>query len=362
MRSPLLDLPGAVARLSQPGTDARPDPDAAIAWHYGDPIAEQKAAVTGAALFDLSHREVVTVTGDDRLSWLHTLTSQALDSLPDGAVTEALLLSPTGHVEHHLMVTSVGDTVYLDTEPGRGQALLGFLESMRFWSKVELAAIDIGLLRIAGPERSFDGAPTHGATAIADGFVRVRDETIEVAVPRAGIGPLAARIMATGTRPAGSWAADALRVESLVPRIGVDTDERTIANETRWLSTAVHLNKGCYRGQETVARVNNLGRPPRRLVMLNLDGSVDRLPANGSEVLTAGQQGAGRRIGVVGTAAYHHENGPVALALVKRSIPVDAELLADGVDARIDPDGYLHDDVTPRSTVDRRALPHIRPR
>lgn len=363
MRSPLLDLPGAIARVSQPGTDQRPDPDAAIAWHYGDPIAEQKAALTGSALFDLSHRDVLTVTGDDRLSWLHTLTSQALDSFPDGGVTEALLLSPTGHVEHHLVVTSVGDTVYLDTEPGRGEAMLGFLESMRFWSQVQVTASDIGLLRIAGPERSFDGAPAHGAAAITGGFARVRAGAIEVAVPRARIGSLAGRILASGARPAGSWAADALRVEALVPRIGIDTDERTIPNETSWLSSAVHLNKGCYRGQETVARVNNLGRPPRRLVMLNLDGSVDRLPANGSEVVMAGGQGAARRVGMVGTSAYHHENGPVALALVKRSIPVDAELLADGVDARVDPDGYLDDDEgTPRSAVDRRALPNIRRR
>ncbi|MDQ6658035.1 MAG: folate-binding protein [Actinomycetota bacterium] len=398
MRSPLLELPGAVANSAagdhpagppaeqdpagpqikhpvpghpvtqNPGTPAplAPDPDSAISWHYGDPIAEQRAAVTQSALFDLSHRDVLTVTGVDRLSWLHTLTSQALDTLPDGGVTEALVLSPTGHVEHHAVVTAVGDTVYLDTEPGHGAALIGYLKSMIFWSTVELATADLGLLRLTGPERVFVGAPSQGATVSgAAGFVRSRADAIEIAVPRADLGKLAAAIIAGGARPAGSWAADALRIPTRVPRLGVDTDERTIPNETSWLASAVHLDKGCYRGQETVARVNNLGRPPRRLVMLNLDGSVDRLPHTGSEVLTAGTAGGGRVVGRVGTVAYHHENGPIALAMVKRSLPLDTRLMVDGVDAMIDPDDAVAADnagPAPRSAVDHRSLPRIRPR
>lgn len=373
MRSPLLELPGAVANAA-PAQDpdaaapAAPDPDGAISWHYGDPIAEQRAAVTRSALFDLSHRDVLTVTGADRLSWLHTLTSQALATLPDGGVTEALLLSPTGHVEHHAVVTSVGDTVYLDTEPGRGAPLLGFLESMVFWSKVELATADLGLLQLTGPERVFVGAPNQGAAVLGGGtagFVRLRGDAIEIAVPRADLGMLAARIIAGGARPAGSWAADALRIPTRVPRLGVDTDERTIPNETSWLASAVHLDKGCYRGQETVARVNNLGRPPRRLVMLNLDGSVDRLPHTGSEVLTAGPTGGGRVVGRVGTVSYHHEYGPIALAMVKRSLPLVTPLLVDGVDAMIDPDDAIDTDAAgpaPRSALDHRSLPRIRPR
>jgi folate-binding protein YgfZ len=366
MRSPLLDLPGAVARVRQPGATDATDPDVAIAWHYGDPIAEQRAAVNRSALFDLSHRDVLAVTGEDRLRWLHTLTTQSLESLPDGGVTEALLLSPTGHVEHHMVVTAVGETVYLDTEPGQGAALSDFLDSMRFWSKVEVAPIDLRLLRIAGPRAVVDGAPATGATARGAGFARLHAGAIEVAVPAAEIGSAAAEIIAAGSIPAGSWAADALRIESLTPRFGVDTDEKTIPNETSWLGSAVHLNKGCYRGQETVARVNNLGRPPRRMVMLNLDGSVNRLPGNGSEV-TAGAIGqdpaTGRRIGRVGSVSYHHENGPIALALIKRSVPVETPLLADGVDASIDPDSYPDDEPgAQRSTIDRKALSGIRRR
>jgi folate-binding protein YgfZ len=131
---------------------------------------------------------------------------------------------------------------------------------------------------------------------------------------------------------AGIWAYEALRVAARRPRLGVDTDHRTIPNEVSWLTRAVHLDKGCYRGQETVARVYNLGRPPRRLALLHLDGSESDLPATGDAVLFEG-----REVGRVGTAVRHFELGPLALALVKRQVPDDAELVAGTTAARIDP-------------------------
>ena len=126
-----------------------------------------------------------------------------------------------------------------------------------------------------------------------------------------------------------------------VPRFGVDTDHRTIPNEVGWIGPAVHLDKGCYRGQETVARVHTLGRPPRRLTLLHLDGTMNVLPAQGADVLLDG-----RAVGFVGSSARHHELGPIALALLKRSTPVDAPLLADGIAAAqevlVDPEVGLH--------------------
>jgi len=129
---------------------------------------------------------------------------------------------------------------------------------------------------------------------------------------------------------AGSWAAESLRVAAWRPRLGFETDHRTIPHEVDWLRTAVHLNKGCYRGQETVARVHNLGRPPRRLVLLHLDGSEHTLPGPGTPVLPVDGD---RAVGQLTTSARHHELGPVALALVKRSLPVDARLTAAGLAA-----------------------------
>jgi len=365
-RSPLLRFPDAVAAEG---------PDAGVAWHYGDPVGEQRAAVRGAALMDLSHRGVIAVSGPDRLTWLNTLTSQLLTDLPTGTVTEALVLSPNGHVEQHMGVTEIADTTYLDTEPATSASLLKYLRMMIFWSKVEVAVAELAQLRVVGPNTAdvlaaagmTTGLPNPGAgISLADaglggdGFVRRVPAGIELFLPRTALAHRAAALMAAGARTAGSWATEALRIPTRTPRLGVDTDDRTIPNEVSWLTTAVHLNKGCYRGQETVARVDNLGRPPRRLVLLNIDGSADRLPETGSQVTTA----QGRVVGRVGSVAHHHEDGPIALALVKRALPEGVALLADGVDVAVDPDDAVDDAPAgpPQSAVDRRAFTDIRRR
>ncbi len=347
--SPLLALPGAVAARGL---------DEGIAWHYGDPIAEQRAARSRAALFDRSNREVITVTGDDRLTWLHTLTSQHLSELADGASTAALVLSPSGHVEHHAVVTHRDGAVYLDTEPGAGGALAAYLDGMRFWSKVEVTpTVDLAILTVVGPRSVAVVEAARESAAGRAGFTRVTEEGIDLVVPRANLGAVAAALRAAGATPAGSWAADALRIPTRRPRWGVDTDEKTIPNEVSWLQSAVHLDKGCYRGQETVARVHNLGRPPRRLVMLNLDGSAGTLPETGDPVTT----GAGRTVGRLGTVAQHHELGPIALALVKRAVEPGTPLLAGAVDAVVDPDDAADAaDAVPQSAIDRRAFSQIR--
>ena len=357
-RSPLLALPGAVVAEG---------PDAGIAWHYGDPVGEQRAAVRSAALLDLSHRQVLTVSGPDRLTWLNTLTSQLLTDLPDGRSTQALILSPNGHVEHHFWVTELAGTAYLDTEPTTAPSLLKYLQMMVFWSKVEVVAADLAQLRLIGP-RSGDLvaevvlaelAPGAAVPLGDGGFARRTDEGLDLFVARSDLAALAATLRAAGAVPAGSWAAQALRIAGRTPRLGLDTDDRTIPNEVSWLANAVHLHKGCYRGQETVARVHNLGRPPRRLVLLHLDGSADRLPETGSQVTTAD----GRVVGWVGSVAHHHEDGPIALAMVKRSLPAGTALLADGVDAAVDPEDI--DDLpagAPQSAIDRRTFADIRRR
>ena len=361
-RSPLLLRPGAVEATGI---------DAGTAWHYGDPMGEQRAAETGAALFDRSNRSVLTVAGADRLTWLHTLTSQFLSTMADGQSTQALILSPQGHVEHHFVVTDWRAVAVLDTEPAAGAALLTFLDGMRFWSKVETADAtgDLAVVTLAGPTAEGvlaavfpqAGSATAAGPA-AGGFARRTEEGIDLVIDRTRLAEVAALLITAGATPAGSWAADALRIPTRRPRWGVDTDDRTIPNEVSWLQSAVHLEKGCYRGQETVARVYNLGRPPRRLVMLNLDGSSGTLPETGNAVIST----QGKIVGRVGTVAQHYEYGPVALALVKRGVDVGTPLLVGSIDtpidAAIDPDDALAeaDRATPLSAIDRRALSQIR--
>ena len=303
----LLSLPGAVAASGA---------DAGVAAHYGSFNVEQRTLSSGEGFVDLSHREVVRIAGPDRLTWLHSLTSQHLESLAAGVWTDALILSPQGHIEHFFSGVDDGEAFTAWTEPGHGEVLLAFLERMKFWSDVVITA-EPDLAVVWRP--AADGAV--GRTSF---------------IPRDS---LRAYVDAAG--PAcGLWAYDALRIERGEPRVFVDTDHRTIPNEIGLVGT--HLDKGCYRGQETVARVHTLGRPPRRLVLLHLDGSENRLPTAGTPLLTE----AGKEVGFVGTSARHFELGPIALGLVKRSVPLEDQLTVDGMPAAqevvVDPDVGLH--------------------
>ncbi|HLI40380.1 MAG TPA: glycine cleavage T C-terminal barrel domain-containing protein [Streptosporangiaceae bacterium] len=316
--SPLLAWPGAV----EAGW-----PDQGVAAHYGDPMREQRASEAAPVLVDRSDRGVLKVSGEDRLGWLHSLTTQHLERLEAGHGAQALILSPNGHVQHHLVLTDDGTATWVHTEPGAAAGLAAFLESMRFLLRVEVADISDGyaVLTVLGPGGGGIAAGLAGvaATVSAGSFGGT-----DLIVARDALHEAAAELVRRGGVLAGMWAFEALRIAARVPRLGVDTDHRTIPHEVGWIETAVHLNKGCYRGQETVARVHNLGHPPRRLVFLHLDGSADRLPAHGDPVCLDGAA-----VGFVGSAARHHELGPVGLALVKRTVPTGATLLAGGVPA-----------------------------
>jgi folate-binding protein YgfZ len=331
------DREQAVTSFDRPGAVPAPedDPDHGVPWHYGDPHREQRLLHEGSAAVDISNRGVVSITGPDRLTWLHSLTTQQLDGLAAGASRLALILSPHGHVEHELHLVDDGATTWLVVQPGTAPALVAYLSSMRFMLRVEVAdrSDELGVVweptwlpdaaqptwlvpaDFAGQGHVDSGADRGGDSSK---YVAGRPATFagrEVIVPLAG---MAARLDAAGA-VAGSWALEALRVAAAVPRLGLETDHRTLPHEVGWIGPGVHLAKGCYRGQEAVARVHNLGHPPRRLVLLHLDGSEGHLPRHGDIVSVEG-----REAGWVGTAARHFELGPIATALVRRSTPTGA--------------------------------------
>ena len=320
--SPLLARHGAV---SGDGVDS------GVAAHYGDPVREQRLLAEGLAVVDLSHRSVVTVSGPDRLSWLHSMTTQQLTGLASRTSRETLVLSPKGHIEHALHLVDDGERAWLSLEPGSAQALVAWLESMRFMLRVEIADVTDAYAVLGEPigVESVEGEPVAwvdqwpglvGDTAAygpVEGHPGAGRAWRELIVPRADLEA------AVGDRPlAGTWAAEALRVSAWRPRVGFETDHRTIPHEVDWLRTAVHLHKGCYRGQETIARVHNLGRPPRRLAFLHLDGSGHVLPERGATLSAQGKD-----VGRITSVARHFEDGPVALAVIKRNTPEDVDLL-----------------------------------
>jgi folate-binding protein YgfZ len=320
--------------------------DAGVAAHYGDPMREQRTLATAVGLVDRSHRDVIAVPGDERVGWLHTLTTQHLSALPAMSGSELLVLSPHGHVEHHAYVTEDGATAWLDTEPTTGAGLLKYLEMMRFFTRVEPrdASAEIAVLSLVGPGAAdlfpdlaaprvgavpgpkfaagsvpAEATSTYSVREFEGGLARRVPLGVDLLVPRER---RTAVIEKLGVPLAGLWAYEAIRVERRMPRLGWETDHRTIPAEAGFVAAAVHLDKGCYRGQETVARVHHLGRPPRRLVLLHLDGiATDQPPVPGTPVTLDG-----RAVGFVGTAVRHHELGLVALAVIKRNVADDAEL------------------------------------
>jgi folate-binding protein YgfZ len=284
-------------------------PDKGAIWHFGEPNKEQRALAEGKAWADLSHLSVIAISGEDRLKWLHDLTTQYLVDFGAGTWTSAMVLDPQGHVEYQFNVVDDGTTSYLVMDPHFVEGLSAYLNKMRFMLRVEVqdATEDFAVMRAPGV-----------ATEIGGPFALV---------PRAELEEMKSAFDSTAMQ-VGTWALDAERVAAGRPRHGIDTDFKTIPNELGVLNGAVHMNKGCYRGQETVAKIYNLGKPPRRLVMLHLDGHAVVMPPSGTPVMNGEVQ-----VGFLGTVARHHELGPIALAIVKRNTPVDAQLTVEGVAA-----------------------------
>jgi folate-binding protein YgfZ len=327
VKSPLLSRPGAVEAGGA---------DAGVASHYGEPLREQRALAAGTAVVDLSHRGVVTVSGPDRLSWLNTLSSQQVTNLRPGESSELLLLSVQGRIEFDARVVDDGGTTWLIVEAAEAAPLAEWLNKMKFMLRVEIADVSEEWAVLGSTHRVEEWAgflvwedpwPHIGAGGYSYSVVAEESHPglerpwFEYLVPAADL------VSAVGDRPlAGTLASEALRVAAWRPRLGAETDDKTIPHELDLLRTAVHLSKGCYKGQETVARVHNLGHPPRRLVFLQLDGSQHTLPATGSEVRLGD-----RKVGTVTSVAQHYEMGPIALAVIKRSVsPEELLTVMDG--------------------------------
>ncbi len=339
--SPFLSLLGAVAAG---GID-----DGLVA-HYGNPLVEQRRLEDGSAIVDLSTYGILSVAGPDRLSWLNSLASQKLDRLAPGESAETLFLDPNGHIEFDVRVLDDGATTWLVTEGAESPALHAWLDRMRFMLRVELAdrSVDLAVIGTMAADASSVGAVVEGGVPLAwsDPWAQgvrggwqyaipddhpAADWALSLAiVTRERLTQLAAEVADGRRTAAGILALEALRIAAWRPRLSTEGDEKAIPHEFDWLRTAVHLDKGCYRGQETVAKVHNLGHPPRRMVMLHLDGSDTVLPAHGDEVLaerTRPESEAGWRVcGSVTSSAIHHELGPIALAVIRRGVPADAPL------------------------------------
>ena len=363
--------------------------------HFGNPLREQALLAQGQAWAWLS-RDVVEVSGADRLSYLTTVSSQVLTDLEnDGQSRQVLFLDANGHILYAALAVAglvpapaeqlapSEQSVLLLVDAGCGEGLAQLLNSRRFMLRVQAqvrpdlqvaGAIGDGVQKLAdvvenlvttwsdpwpgitpGGSTYFTGTRHPGANYRAGGVVVAREAGQaalgqaagpsqaaapgqeqapgQAAGPSQVAGPsqaLAAVGLTQGLTQVGELAWEALRIEAGLPRWAREVDARAIPNELDWLRTGVHLNKGCYPGQETIARTVNLGRPPRRLVQLQLAGWQGQLPEVGARVyLPAGDNPAGKVVGAITSVARHWELGNIALALVRRGVPAQAELAVD---------------------------------
>lgn len=283
--------------------------DKGAIWHFGEVAKEQRALSEGKAWADLSHRSVIAISGEDRLMWLHSLTTQHLEKLEPGVWKEALILDPQGHVEQQFFLVDDGTTTLLHLDHEKAPMLMDYLAKMKFMLRVEVEDVSDEFAIVKAPGKTDEiGGPY-------------------ALVPRAELTSTTSAF-ASANLQVGMWAIEAERIAQGRARITLDTDHKSIPNELGLLNKAVHMNKGCYRGQETVAKVFNLGHPPRRLVLLHLDGSSVDIPIHGDTVTYDGKE-----IGFVGSVARHYELGPIALAVIKRMTPADAVLEVKGIPA-----------------------------
>lgn len=345
--------------------------------HFGDPSGEQWALEGGRALVRRPDLAVIAVSGADRLTWLTSLASQIVTGLVPGESRELLILSPEGRVEHWAGASDDGEALHLIVERSDLSGFVAFLDSMRFALRVSVAERDVAVFSsvragantpeavaalpghlwtwedpwpgvVEGGAAYFQGERHPGARTpmMFHAVSRQAADEFEAAWLAGGAASGAAEAHAAPSsappgarsstpspaggkrRRAGYLAWEAMRIAAWKPRLGRETDARAIPPEVDWLRSAVHTAKGCYRGQETIARVINLGRPPRRLTYLQLDGSRGDLPAPGTPITVGGRQ-----VGVITSSARHADEGPIALALIARAVPVSTVFDIDGVAA-----------------------------
>ena len=345
--SPLLSRPGAAELQGATLVDV-----SGVPWHYGNPLVEQRAVETGSAIVDRSHRRVIAVSGPDARAFLHNLLSQKLDDVEAGFAAGAADLDIQGHVLHHMDLVFTGETFFLDVPAAQFDSLKDFLTKMVFWSEVTVDEADLAVISVLGAPLPAPTVTVAERSVFWPGCPRQ-----DVLVPRADLATAMTELESHGGSVAGLMTFTAERVKAREPELAADLDGKTIPHEVpHWIRRSddrpafVHLEKGCYRGQETVARVENLGRSPRLLVLLYLDGSAPEAPEPGADITFGG-----RRVGRLGTVVDDCDFGPIGLGLVKRSALNQGDLSIGPVAASVEPDSIPEDEgpKAGRAAVDR---------
>lgn len=295
--------------MSERPASEQPVSEQPVSW---EPVSEGAYAVR-------LDRDVISARGPEASSYLQGQLSQDVTTLVDGGSAWSWLLAPNGKVDTLLRVTRLSAEEWLlDTDGGWGASAAARLDRFKLRTKVEFSASDLRIvgLRGAGWEAGVD---PDGVTAV-------------VSPPWPGLP--GADVFGTGEPPSAlaELAADryeAVRIAAGIPRMGAELDERTIPGETGLVPFTVSFTKGCYTGQELVARIDSRGgNVARRLRRLRLSGAVDAAPGRPADLISAD----GSPAGVVTSAALSAGDGWVGLGYVRRGVDPSAVLRVTGSD------------------------------
>lgn len=318
----------AGARFSGDGPDAE-------LLTFGDVPAEYAAGAEGCLLLDRTSRELVRAEGEERVEFLHRLTANAVRGLEPGQGSRNLLLTAKGKVVQDFDLRVTEDALLLSTAPGQGAALRDALDMYLFAEAVtlEVESEQHAPLELTGPqapqviERALGTAPKleqHQSEQLQFGDREVCVTALPVAgalgfrldAGADGAAQLWQALVAAGATPGGRVALDCLRIEAGAAEFGYDIDENIYPQEAR-LEAAFHLEKGCYIGQEVVAKIDTYGGLNKRLVVVALDH--DNPIPRGAELMIPDDEKGLRNVGVVTSWAYSFvRDTGVALAYVKR--------------------------------------------
>lgn len=335
------------------------EPDSSAQARSGDVFHHQRLLLAGDGVVDCSSRELLTVTGPDRLIWLNSLITQKVDDLTPGLTKESMVLSANGKIEYPFLMTDNGATTFLLIELGLGEPLCTWLQSMVFRMDAQVALTSgyqvLGFLTNVNQEAKLGPA----IIEFVDPWPSVGEGSIGYASePHLGaLWSLTYRVYDHDAKvqldplvlvPESSLTG--LMIAAARPTMA-EVDDKSLPHELDWMRTSLHLEKGCYRGQESVAKVHNLGHPPRRLTLLHLDGSESTLPDPGDTVFIGD-----KAVGVITRAAWHYELGPIALALLKRSASLEAPLSVEHEATLIPATGEV---IVPPDAGAARATPRL---
>jgi tRNA-modifying protein YgfZ len=291
-------------------------------------------------LLDRSARGKLLIEGPDAAEYLQGQLTNEIEALSPGEGCYAALLDRKGHMQADMRVLRLGpEKIWLDTEPEALGVARRHLETYKIGREVEVenAGEDHAILSLIGPAAAAiataPSPPLHGSeTGVVvcgvECVVVGTEDGIDLIAPAEGVGRLRDGLVAAGAAEVDPGAAEIVRIESGRPRFGAEMTTATMPAEAGIVDAAVSFTKGCYIGQEPVARLHHRGKPNRHLRGLRLDG-----PAETGDALLLGDKEVGR----VGSFCVSPAHGPIALAIVRREAEPGAELAVGeaGVTARV---------------------------